>query len=299
VAFRADGKQLASASSDNTVKVWDLVTGQELLTLEGHSSDVCAVAFSPDGTRLATAGRDGTIKLWDAATGQEALTLRGHVRAVVSIAFSPKGDRLVSASWDGTVKVWDARPLTAEVRAEREAVGLLDFLLAKPLCKADVVEHLRTCPVSPPVRERALDLVRRYREETAPDRYHHAAWAVARQPYLNALQYGFALRQAQTACRLTPRQDRYRVTLGAALYRAGRHREAAATLAEADRLKSGAPAALAFLALAEHQLGHADKARAALGRLREVMKRPSWAADIQTRALLAETEALLRGQAHE
>ena len=63
-----------------TVKVWDAATGQETLTLKGHTSTgPLSVAFSPDGKRLASASdRTETVKVWDAATGQEILTLKGH-----------------------------------------------------------------------------------------------------------------------------------------------------------------------------------------------------------------------------
>jgi dipeptidyl aminopeptidase/acylaminoacyl peptidase len=110
VAFSPDGKRLASASHDQTVKVWDAATGAALLKLEGHTSAVTSVAFSPDGKRLASASRDQTVKVWNAATGEESLTLKGHTDEVLSVAFSPDGKRLASASYDKTVKVWDARP---------------------------------------------------------------------------------------------------------------------------------------------------------------------------------------------
>ena len=97
MAFSPDGKRLASASLDRTVKVWDAATGQETLTLKGHTGWSLSVAFSPDGKRLASASGDRTVKVWDAATGQETLTLKGHTGVVRSVAFSPDGKRLASA----------------------------------------------------------------------------------------------------------------------------------------------------------------------------------------------------------
>jgi WD40 repeat protein len=72
VAFSPDGKRLASAGRDQTVKVWDVASGQETLTLKGHTDWVTSVAFSPDGMRLASASYDRTVKIWDASSDHEA-----------------------------------------------------------------------------------------------------------------------------------------------------------------------------------------------------------------------------------
>ncbi|OCL00979.1 beta transducin-like protein HET-D2Y, partial [Cenococcum geophilum 1.58] len=108
VAFSRDSARLASASSDNTVKIWDASSGECLQTLEGHSSSVCSVAFSHDSARLASASYDWTVKIWDASSGKCLQTLESHSSSVHSVAFSHDSARLASASSDEAVKIWDA-----------------------------------------------------------------------------------------------------------------------------------------------------------------------------------------------
>ena len=73
MAFSPDGRQLASASEDKTIRLWDALTGQEILTLKGHTGEVRSVAFSPDGKRLASGGEGGTVRVWDALLAEEGL----------------------------------------------------------------------------------------------------------------------------------------------------------------------------------------------------------------------------------
>jgi WD40 repeat protein len=70
VAFRVDGNTLASGSSDNSIKLWDVGTGKTIATLEGHTGAVLSLTFNPDGMLLASTSADHTIKLWDLAAGK-------------------------------------------------------------------------------------------------------------------------------------------------------------------------------------------------------------------------------------
>jgi sugar lactone lactonase YvrE len=86
-----------------------MFVGCELLTLEGHTKSVYAVAFSPDGKRLATGSDDATARLWDTSTGEQILTLTGHRYSIKAVAFSPDGKRLATGSDDlaPQVRLWD------------------------------------------------------------------------------------------------------------------------------------------------------------------------------------------------
>jgi WD40 repeat protein/DNA-binding SARP family transcriptional activator len=95
---------VVGVGGDGGAGLWDLETGERLMTLAGHSAEVWAVRFSPDGARVATASVDGTIRLWDAASGVTTLVLRGSGDPVWDLAFSADGSRLASIST--SIRVW-------------------------------------------------------------------------------------------------------------------------------------------------------------------------------------------------
>jgi WD40 repeat protein len=118
VALSADGQTLASGSEDQTIKLWNLKTGQINRTLSGHTASVRSIGLSPDGQTLASGSSDRTIKLWNVQTGQLRQTLEGHSDTVWSVAFDRTGQLLISGSGDNTIKLWNVQ--TGQLRQTLE-----------------------------------------------------------------------------------------------------------------------------------------------------------------------------------
>jgi WD40 repeat protein len=103
-SFSPDSKRIVTSSGDNTARVWDTTSGDELARL-AHEAKVNDAKFSPDGTRVLTASTDQTARIWDASTGREIARL-GHNGMVGSVAFSRNGTRIVTVSANGAW-IWD------------------------------------------------------------------------------------------------------------------------------------------------------------------------------------------------
>jgi WD40 repeat protein len=119
VAYGPDGRRLATASWDNTAKLWDPDTGRELLTFRGHTHVVRGITFSPDGRHLAAGCYDRTVRLWSATEAAEGAgglirtvrTAEDRNKIAIGLSahpgFHPDGSRMPAKYFDGTVRVWD------------------------------------------------------------------------------------------------------------------------------------------------------------------------------------------------
>jgi len=124
VAFLPPGKQLASGSSDATIRVWNVVTGKTELLIHNAGFGVYALAVSPDGSRIAAGCKDSAIRVSSASDGKLLRELRGHRGYIRSLAYTRDG-RLLSSADDGSICVWKRSASKPVVRLEGHRGGVL------------------------------------------------------------------------------------------------------------------------------------------------------------------------------
>ncbi|MFX0067141.1 MAG: WD40 repeat domain-containing protein, partial [Candidatus Hermodarchaeota archaeon] len=113
--FSPDGSLLASGSADthgedmNTIKLWDLTTGESFLTLSGHNSWVYSVSFSPKDEILMSGSPDETLKLWNLTDGKIIKNITDNLNGIWgdSVVFSPDGTVLTSGDENGIIWLWN------------------------------------------------------------------------------------------------------------------------------------------------------------------------------------------------
>ena len=129
IVFNPDGKSILTVSYDDTIRLWDVATGNFLRVLEGHTDSINDLKFSSDGTKLATGSADDTIRLWDVQSWTEIQTLTADSVSVSSVAFSVDGNTLATGSADGTIRLWDiARGMTYRTfKGHRSSVSIVNF----------------------------------------------------------------------------------------------------------------------------------------------------------------------------
>ena len=109
IAYSPDGETIATTGwhRDNTVRLWNTQTGQNIFTSRMQMPWDTFVIFSPDGTTYAAAAADNTVHLWNGKTGKHKITLTGHTKQVSCAAYSPDSKTLATGSYDGTIRLWD------------------------------------------------------------------------------------------------------------------------------------------------------------------------------------------------
>jgi ribosome assembly protein 4 len=106
VVFSPDGRMVASASFDKSMRLWDGVKGTYIGTLRGHVGPVYQVAWSADSRMLVSGSRDSTLKLWEARSKKMVVDLPGHADEVFAVDWSPEGSTVASGGKDRVLKLW-------------------------------------------------------------------------------------------------------------------------------------------------------------------------------------------------
>ena len=129
VDFSPDGRFIASAGGDNTIRIYTFDERRVIATLKGHSKQIRKISFSPDGIFLASASSDQTLKFWQTHDWKCVATLTGHNGAIPSLAFSPKGRLVATGGFDGTVRIWDVskRRLLRILKGHEDRVWSVTF----------------------------------------------------------------------------------------------------------------------------------------------------------------------------
>ncbi len=108
LSWDARSERLASGSDDNTVRIWNITNGKELICFAKHQSKINSVAWNPSNSdRLASGSDDKTVRIWDITQEKEQYCFDWHTEEITSICWDPKGERLACGSKDHSIWIWD------------------------------------------------------------------------------------------------------------------------------------------------------------------------------------------------
>jgi tetratricopeptide (TPR) repeat protein len=255
--FSPDGRRIASAAQDHTIKLWDAETGEEIFTLRGHTAGVLGVAFSPDGNRIASASSDISAKIWDAMPPTPETFRRRRALVLVKPLFQRlllKDDVIAHlrghATLDESIRK-DALAVAASWKEDALGLNNTSWAIVKSAgrSRADY--------------DRALRLI-------------EAACRLTPEngSFLNTLGIAqYRVGRYDEAQNTLTRSDRLNATAS----------------------QGSLPHDLAFLAMAQHRLGRRVEALATLARLRAVMEKLQWKGDAEAQSFLREAECLIGG----
>jgi len=177
IVFDTAGKRLALAPVNDPVIIFDLQTGNKILTLPAVPAGTSDLAFSPDGTRLATADADTAVRIYDTATGKLLATYTGFLMEPLAIAFTPDGRHVVSGGGDQFIAMIDSTTGKLEAKSPQLSDPVAGFQFSPDGKRMLVIlMHAADLSVHLPVKLFDAATVRELREWTPPENALGGQW---------------------------------------------------------------------------------------------------------------------------
>jgi hypothetical protein len=150
VAFSPDGKRLATGGADRAIRVYEVATRKQQLSIEDHADWVMDLAWLPDGSKIVSASRDKTAKVFDARAGDSLVTFNGHAEPVFGVAIAPDGKTAITSGRDKSLRRWNI----ADAKEVQRIAGFGDDVLRVTVtkdgrvfsCSADRTARLHKLP---------------------------------------------------------------------------------------------------------------------------------------------------------
>lgn len=301
VAFSPDDRYVASCAEDGSVRVVALEGGDTVRVFTGDGTACHALVFEPDGVKLRVAIADGSLRRLDVATGERNETTAPTGDAFLGCVQSADTRRFVTCSEKGVVRFFDAssQPVFSTTLSSAPVIALAFDTHSSRLfaCGEDHVVHVLETDAERAKALQRLDPGELPTDEAAAEMKPLALDTLCRRvverPGLAEEAYARAETLSLAAAARAPSLGQIQSTIGGAIYRQGRYEEALTTLTAAGEARRGWPPNLAFRAMTLVRLERVEEARTVLERLEVLMREKRWENDVEARALLEETRAVV------